>query len=158
MEEKSLWYASQALLTGLQPHCLGASSRLQPAVDVFSACRVVFTVWSDVHSREGQIPSQALRLSCSHVPRQCCPPLLPMFMWPLWGRPTEPQPAPNTVLPFWERHSCWQISAMVLLASWHALEYKYYLTGIVLNVNNSVQDSHGNKTLLSTEGTVERKT
>lgn len=43
---------------------------------------------------------------------------------------------------------------MVFLASWHALKYKYYSTGIGLNVNNSVQYSHVNETLLFTEGTV----
>lgn len=129
MEEKSLQHASQPLLTvqRLDPHCL--SGFLSPPASLwmsslhagwYSRCDLMCTV-----ERGQSLPGSGAVLY--PMPRQCCPPLLPMCMaghlhpsgpspraaaWPCW-----PQPAPHGVLPFWERHSCWQISVM---APWPA--------------------------------------
>lgn len=82
MEEKSLQHASQPLLTRqrLNPYCLGAFSHLQPA------CGYLPCMQGDTHSviwctqERGANPFPASGLSCTHVPRQHCPPLLPMCM------------------------------------------------------------------------------
>lgn len=107
IEEKLLQHASQPLLKGrrLYPCCLGSSSHRQPAYGHLF-CMQSDTTWSDAHSREGQIPSQAL--SClgpmcpnSAVPH-CCP-----CVWLDICCPLGPSPcALHWVLLSWERHSC----------------------------------------------------